>query len=127
MSDLVIDASALLALINGEPGAEQVAEAVPGAAISAVNLSEVAARLAENGADPYDVRQEIDRLALDVVPFDAEQAYETAWLRPDTKALGLSLGDRACIQLGRRMARPVLTADRVWSQIPSSFPIQLIR
>ncbi len=115
MSSAVLDASALLALLKREQGGEVVAEALAqGAAIGAVNLSEVVARLAEAGMPEPDIRQVIEPLGLDVIAFDADLAYLAGMLRATTRQLGLSLGDRACLALGRRLGLPVLTTDRAW-------------
>ncbi len=115
MTDWVLDASALLALLNREPGAERVAEALAaGAIISAVNLSEVIARLAEIGMPGAEIREAIEPLGLDVADFDAEGAFAAGLLRPATRAAGLSFGDRACLALGAQRGVPVLTADRAW-------------
>lgn len=116
MNEVVLDASALLAYIQDEPGSDVVAEAVAGATISAVNLSEVIARLLYN-MSMDEVKQIITRLDLEIIPFDMEQAFQAAELRPPTRHLGLSLGDRACLQLARTLGKTVLTADRAWFQL----------
>jgi len=90
VSPVVVDASALLALLNGEPGAERVAAVLPAAAISAVNLSEVVAKLADAGLPEAPLRRARDELGLDVHAFGTDQAWETGLLRPRTRALGLS-------------------------------------
>ena len=94
MAEVVLDASALLALLNDEPGAELVAKSLPQAAISAVNLSEVVAKLADAGMPDEAIRDALRGLPLDVVPFDVEQAYDAGLLRSITRDVGLSLGDR---------------------------------
>lgn len=81
MPDAVIDASALLALLNAEPGADAVAQALPAAVISAVNLSEVVAKLTQAGMPENAIRQALLPLALKVEPFDEEQAYQAGLLR----------------------------------------------
>lgn len=127
MSPVVVDASALLALLNGEPGAERVAELLPAAAIGAVNLSEVVAKLADAGVPEAQLRRALDGLGLDVHAFDSDQAWETGLLRLRTRALGLSLGDRACLALGRALGRPVLRADRNWSKLRVGVEILTVR
>ncbi len=107
MSEVVLDASALLALLNTEPGHEEVARVVSRAAMSAVNLSEVAAKLAENGMPEEAIREALEGLALEVHDFGRELAYWTALLRPLTRSVGLSLGDRACLSLGLLLDLPV--------------------
>ena len=118
MSAWILDASALLALLQQEPGRERVAGAIAdGAIISAVNLSEVVAKLADSGTPEAGIRAKIDALRLDVAPFNGVDAFAAGLLRPATRAAGLSLGDRACIALGRRSGLPVLTADIAWTSL----------
>jgi PIN domain nuclease of toxin-antitoxin system len=124
---VVLDASALLALLNAEPGNEEVERSIPGAAISAVNLSEVVAKLNEAGMSEKAVRSALEDIEIDIHPFDRESAYRTGALRAATKKLGLSLGDRACIALGGQLQRPVLTADRNWRDLELGIEIRVIR
>ncbi len=127
MSEAVLDASALLALLNQEPGHEEVARTIPDAAISAVNLSEVAAKLAESGMPEEAIREALEGLAIDVHDFGREPAFQTALLRPSTKHKGLSLTDRACLALGQQLNLPVITADRVWEELDLGVEVRLIR
>lgn len=127
MSKIVLDASALLVLLNHEPEAALVEEALPRAVISAINLSEVVAKLSDSGVSEGAIREAIQGLQLEVVPFDTEQAYEAGLLRPITKGLGLSLGDRGCLSLARRLGLPVLTTDRVWGQLSVGAEVRVIR
>ncbi len=129
---VVLDASALLALLRDEPGADRVAEAiVPGALISSVNWAEVLSRLVDLGGDA----QAIGAAALppagdgavEVVPFDVLQAREVARLRSKTQSLGLSLADRAALGLARLRGLPVLTSDRAWRSLHVSVRIEVIR
>ena len=115
--DFVLDASALLCLLNGEPGAERVAEALPRSAVSAVNLSEVVSKLADAGGAQDRIELALRALHLRVVPFDEAQAMGAGALRPQTKRLGLSLGDRACLALAKHLSATALTADRVWADV----------
>lgn len=128
MSEIVLDASALLAFIFNERGADVVAEVVLQAAISAVNLSEVITKLLDNNMPIDEIVERISSLGLTVVPFDSDQAFQAALLRSSTKHLGLSLGDRVCLQLARSLGRPVLTTDRAWAQLPGLLvEVKLIR
>ena len=122
-----MDASALLALLNEEAGAEMVAEALPESVISAVNLSEVIARLCEAGMPEKAIRQALQPLALDVEPFDEDQAYQAGLLRAATRSAGLSLGDRACLSLARKLGVPALTADKTWLDLAVGVTIRAIR
>ena len=125
--NVILDASAVLALLNAEPGASVVAGAVSDAAISAVNLSEVVAKLIEGGMPAEAVRETLQELELEVISFDAHQAYEAGLLRISTRSLGLSFGDRACLGLAQRNGVPVLTTDRNWSRLDAGIEVQLAR
>lgn len=127
MSDPVWDASALLALVNQEPGSEGLASLLPNAVLSTVNLSEVAAKLVERGMGPDAVHELLTPLPLTLHPFDEDQAYRTAALRRVTRAAGLSLGDRACLALAQTLDRPVLTTDRAWNDIDVGVEVRLLR
>ncbi len=127
MSDVVLDASALLAILNEETGADKVAPFIPGASINTVNFSEVIAKLAENGMPENAIREALNVLGLKILPFDEKLSYETGLLRPTTKDKGLSLGDRACLASGLEMNFPVITADRNWQHLGLSLEIRFIR
>jgi len=125
----VLDASAVLALILQEAGAPEVAARLHGARLSTVNLSEVIAKLVDYGMAPSQARQQTERLDLDIRVFDPLHAELTAELRPMTRQLGLSLGDRACLALGMTSRLPVLTSDRRMAEAgqPLGIEIRLIR
>ena len=127
MSRVVLDASAVLALLNDEPGADRVAKVLPDSVISAVNLAEVVAKLAEAGMPGDEIREALDPLGLEVVPFEEELAYAAGELRPKTRSLGLSLGDRACLALGVRLGLSVLTTEGAWQKAAVSIPVVVIR
>jgi ribonuclease VapC len=129
----VLDASALLAYLREEPGADVVAEAIAGGVvISTVNLAEVFSRAADRGADPAKLAAELTQSglldgAITVEPFTAADAIDTARLRPLTRDAGLSLGDRACLALARRLGIPTLTADTVWQGAAHGVELHPIR
>lgn len=127
MSAYVLDASALLALFLGEPGSDEVLARIDGAAISAVNLSEVVSRLSDLGVDIEAVLYKMTQLRLVAVAFDQAQAVASARLRPSTRAAGLSLGDRACLALAEMRGQPALTADKAWASVSTNAKVQLIR
>ncbi len=128
MSDaFVLDASALLCLLHDEKGADRVSEALPRSIISAVNLSEAIAKLADVGLSPKRISAAIEALQLAVVSFDEEQAEVAGLLRPKTKRLGLSFGDRACLALGRRRKAVVLTCDNAWSSLDLGVAVEQLR
>ena len=127
MSSLVLDASAVLAVMFAEKGADTVIPRLPGALLSCVNLAEVTSRALDNGKPLEDTIREIARLPLRLINYDAGQAHITASLRPTTKALGLSLGDRACLALALARQAPVLTGDRDWRKLQLGVEIILFR
>ena len=139
MSEAVLDASALLAYLNDEPGAEAVEEALGfGTRVGAVNWAEVLSKVAEKGGDPRLLEDRLERSgvlgqALRVMPLTREDALIIGELRPLTKEAGLSLADRACLALSIRLSLPALTTDRVWKNLdkdaraPRDVEVRLIR
>ncbi len=127
MSEAALDASVLLALLNEEPGHEEVSCTISDAAISAVTLSEVAAKLAETGMPERAIREALEGLAPETHDLDRELAFRTGPLRPTTKALALSLGDRACLAFGQCLNLPVLTTDRAWEGLDLGAEVNLGR
>jgi PIN domain nuclease of toxin-antitoxin system len=127
VNDVVLDASALLAVLRAEAGAERVEQHLEGAGIGAVNLTEVVAKLIEDGVPEAQIRMAIGRLELDVHAFDANHAYAAGNLRGTTRALGLSLGDRACLALAQSLGALALTADRSWARLDLGIAIEVIR
>lgn len=131
----VLDASALMALLHEEAGADAVAAAISaGAVISLVNLAEVLSKLADAGEDPDRARSRLrdadpqsSARALSVESLTEDDCVEVARLRPVTRGLGLSLADRACLALATRLALPVLTADRSWADADVEVEIRQIR
>ncbi len=111
---IVLDASALLALLFRETGYEMVANHLKEACISTVNLSEVIGRFPRDGHNTQPVLQKIEAIGMEIVPFSINQATIAATFLPQTRSLGLSLADRACLALAFSRNIPVLTADKVW-------------
>jgi len=133
VSEVIFDASALLAYLNDEPGAETVEAALSrGGLISAVNWAEVLSKAEDAGKPAKELAvQLIDSGILGpllrVVPLDEIIAERLAELRPATRKHGLSLADRACLALAAQLARPALTADRAWRRLEVGVEIVLIR
>ncbi len=118
MARSLLDASALLALVQGEAGAEAVLNALSdGAAMSAVNAEEVAARLHHQGWSELDVAFSLRVLGVEILPFDSETALASGALRPATAFAGLGLGDRACLATAAAQGIPALTGDRAWLEL----------
>jgi len=127
VSKVVLDASALLALLNNETGADLVRELLPDALISTVNLAEVVTRLSLLGMPGEQIREVLTLLGLNIEPFEEEQAFRTGLLAAQTHSLGLSLGDRACLALASATGATAVTADRVWNGLDLGVKIQLLR
>ena len=127
MNSVVLDASAILALMYQEPGGQTVPGYLPGSVLSTVNLSEVVTKSVDAGMTLEEANMALSGFPFEIVAFDAEQAYLAASLRPATKSQGLSFGDRACLALGLKMGLPVLTAERKWEACDVGVTIVRIR
>lgn len=127
MNKYVLDASALLALINQEAGQEAVANVITHSVMSAVNVSESIAILQKHNVAATTAQLFIDDMLAEIIPFNKEQALGAAILHKHTSKFGLSLGDRACLNLASQLNLPVLTADKVWSKVKIDIPIHIIR
>lgn len=110
----VLDSSAVLAVINCEPGQENVEPKFPESLVSVVNVAEILTKLAERNVDLDDALEYFIQVGVEVADFDVAQAKKCAELRPLTKHLGLSLGDRACLALAITQNATAITADRDW-------------
>ncbi|BCM87941.1 type II toxin-antitoxin system VapC family toxin [Methylobacterium indicum] len=129
-TDPVLDASAVLAVIFSEAGADRVAGHLPGARISAVNAAEVMTKLVDLGMPEDTVEAIFEGLQLTIVPFEIAHARASARLRPLTRPAGLSLGDRACLAVAGQLGAPALTTDRAWSRLDGTaigVTIELLR
>lgn len=123
----ILDASALIAFLHDEPGSDAVLDAIAQtAAISVVNWAEALSKVAADGDDPQQVAAGFEGTLI-LEPLTETDCIEIARLRPLTKARGLSLADRACLALAKRLDIPVLTADRDWGDLNLGITVQLIR
>lgn len=127
----VLDASALLTYLFGEPGAEAVRERLPGSVMHTVNYAEVLSKLAERGLLPEDAEQQLAEVGLAQViridPGNPADALSVARLRPLTRSSGLSLGDRYCLALAQRLGVPAATTDRAWGTLELGIEIEVLR
>ena len=117
MAGVILDASAVLALLRDEPGAAKVATLIDEARISAVNFAEVVSYYAKLGSDELAIARMVRALPLTIVSADEELALAAGMLRPTTLEAGLSLGDRFCLALAKRERSTAVTADKVWKTI----------
>ncbi|MEY2953873.1 MAG: hypothetical protein RLZZ401_1960 [Pseudomonadota bacterium] len=125
---MVLDSSAVLGYLNGEPGTDVVATHIMGgqACILGVNQTEVLSKLSDWGMPMEEACAAVAKLALQVIPFTAELAIEAARLRQPTRPQGLSLGDRACLALARQRQCAVLTGDRSWLELAETLGLQIL-
>ena len=124
---VVLDASALLAYLQREPGSDAIGKALPGAQFSTVNWAEVVQKVPNQDMGGLGLRGALESLGLSFEPFSAVQAEIAGQLREATKALGLSLGDRACLALGMDRDALVYTADRAWTKLSLGVEVESIR
>ena len=125
MRNVLLDASALLALIHNEPGQGQVAAVIAEAAISAVNLAEVVGKLAERGMPPDRAAAIPLAFGLEILSFDAALAGRAGQLRPLTRSAGLSLGDRCCLATAEQLGLPVLTTEAAWAPLAAPLGLEI--
>ncbi|MEM7768838.1 MAG: type II toxin-antitoxin system VapC family toxin [Pseudomonadota bacterium] len=126
MTSCVIDTSAIFVDLQGEPGADEARRWLRHAAISAVNLHELAAKALDKGVPADKVSDLIARLRLTVHPHDAADAIEAGLMREATRALGLGLADRSCLALAKRVGLPAVTADRAWAELGETLGVEII-
>ncbi len=126
MSRFALDSSALIALLNSEPGAETVKRLLNDAALSTVNLAEVATKLVDWNIDVSELSRVAAEGKVEIVPFSESQARLAGELRRLTRSRGLSLGDRACLPLAQERGLSAVTADAAWVGA-TSVPVVLIR
>ncbi len=117
MTHVVLDASAILALLKSERGASKVAGVIADASVCAINQAEVISHFVHLGAPLEDVRAMLAALPYTVVAADDALAWEAGNLRAATASAGLSLGDRFCLALAKRLGVPAYTADKAWKDI----------
>lgn len=128
MNKIVLDASAMLAVLNQELGSDKLTpEMLNNAAGSVVNLAEVHTKLVSRGGDPDEAWEDTLSAIQQAVPFDEEQARITGGLVAQTRVFGLSLGDRACLALGLVLKAPVYTTDKSWKNLKVGVRIHVIR
>jgi ribonuclease VapC len=128
MAEGVLDASAIMAFVRGEPGADVVGGFLPGALASTVNLSEAMAKAVESAPDRADASwHNLMALGVEIIDFDTELARRAGELRASTRKAGLSFADRACLALAEREGLPAVTADKRWAGLDLGIDIRLVR
>jgi ribonuclease VapC len=127
MAEVVLDSSAILAVLLAEPGAEAIAAVMSRSLVSAANQAEVVTVLIRNGSQPEQALQFVQDLPYEIVDLDAGLAHRAGTLWHDVKSRGLSLGDRCCLALSEREKLPALTADQHWANLRLGIEIRVFR
>ncbi len=128
MNEVVLDASAILALLQNERGSEKLTDEVMNDAVaSTVNLAEVQSKLVKKGYDPDEAWEDAQLLVTSAEPFTSEQAKIAGSLIAKTEKYGLSLGDRSCLALAIVLKAPVYTTEQIWKNLKVGIPIHVIR
>jgi PIN domain nuclease of toxin-antitoxin system len=126
MTHVVLDASAILALLKGERGANKVAGVIVDASVCVINQAEVISHFVHLGAPLDEVRGMLDALPYTVVAADDALAWEAGSLRAVTASAGLSLGDRFCLALAKRFGVAAYTADKAWKDVASEAGAKIV-
>ncbi len=125
---IVLDSSAILAILFGEPGAAAITDGLRADSVaSTINLAEVQTKLVRLGQDPDVAWQDAAATPSRILPYTEDHAKLTGSLAARTRHLGLSLGDRSCLALGILLNSPVYTADQIWRNLDIGIPIHIIR
>jgi PIN domain nuclease of toxin-antitoxin system len=128
VNNIVLDSSVLLALLNREAGTDKLTpELLNNATSSTVNLAEVQTKLVSEGVNPDEAWENTLSPIREAMPFTEEQAKIAGSLVAQTRSLGLSMGDRACLALGIVLDAPIYTADRSWKGLKVGVRIHVIR
>jgi ribonuclease VapC len=128
MNRIVLDASVILAIVNREPGQEKLSpELLANAVGSTVNLAEVQAKLVSRGWSSDEAWEDATSPIREALAFSEDHAKIAGNLVGNTRQLGLSLGDRACLAVGIALKVPVYTAEKTWKKLKLSIPIHVIR
>ncbi|HEY1216425.1 MAG TPA: type II toxin-antitoxin system VapC family toxin [Bryobacteraceae bacterium] len=126
MSEFVLDASALIAMLRQERGATKVADAIADARMSVFNYAEVVSYFIHAGMDQYDIDAMLDPLPVELIPADKDLARLAGHLRRPTVSAGLSLGDRFCLALAKLNGLPAWTADQEWQRIAGMVGVDVV-
>lgn len=125
---VILDASAVLAWLNGEPGAEAIDALLQAGApclVSAANHAEIIAKALDRGVAADAVRDIVTSIGYTVIDTSADDGATAGWMRPVTRAHGLSLGDRLCLAAAQRLKAQVHTADRAWLDVADALQLDI--
>ena len=125
MTRFVLDASAVLTLLLGEPGADKVKNRLDGSMMTTVNFAEVVSHYARFGVAQHEIEMLLRALPIRLMPIDTLLSYDAGMLGSITLDGGLALGDRYCLALARREELPALTADQRWSAVAAAVGVSV--
>jgi len=126
MSRVVLDASALIAMLKNEPGADAVAATIASASMGVFNYAEVVSHFIHLGMPAVEVDDMLNPLPMTIIPADKLLARDAGRLRTATASAGLSLGDRFCLALAKREGVPAWTADRSWASVVDATSVETV-
>jgi PIN domain nuclease of toxin-antitoxin system len=127
MTPLILDSSAIMAIVLDERGSDVAAGLAPGARLSSVNLAEIITKCIEKAVPPEIATTYIRQGHIEIVDFDADLAILSGNLFKQAKKGVLSLGDRACLATAIRLKGTAVTADRIWAELDLPCRVELIR
>jgi PIN domain nuclease of toxin-antitoxin system len=127
MTEVVLDSSAILASLIGEPGGDVVASRLPGSFVSAINYAEVVSKLIRGGMSETNAASAASQFGCRFVDTDEEQAASAGAIHARTRAVGISMADAFCLSLASALGCPVVTADRLWKRLDVDVEVELIR
>ncbi|MDG1437117.1 MAG: type II toxin-antitoxin system VapC family toxin [Rickettsiaceae bacterium] len=122
---ILLDTSALIALLKKEPGYKKVDEVVAHSAISSVNLCELVSILAKNSIPENAIDDIINDIVPEIIPFCENLGVKAGKLSSFTKEYGLSLGDKACIATAEYYSMEVYTADKIWAKLENNISTKI--
>jgi PIN domain nuclease of toxin-antitoxin system len=127
MTQVVLDSSAVLASLLGEPGGSVALAAARNGSISGINFAEVVSKLIAVGGAEDQAVAAASAFGVEVSPIDERQAQLAGLLHSRTRRLGISMGDAFCLALASTLRVPVLTSNRHWASLDVGVEVQLIR
>lgn len=126
MAKVVLDSSAILAMLRAEAGSEQVTAVISGALVSVINEAEVIGKLIWRGETAEQAERTVRRLPYRLVDLDRSLCRRAGSWWAMTKEQGLSLADRCCLALAERERLPALTADASWAKVALGVEVRLL-
>ena len=125
MNGVVLDASAVVAVLIRERGWQAVQSVILDSKMAANNRGEVAQRLLKEGWNRFQIEDAIGALQIEIIPVDGPLALDAAEIREIARAKGLSQADYLCLALAKRMGVVAMTADQKWLEIAGAVGVEV--